>query len=402
MLLSRKARRLQQSAHTATASSMLKTKPKYGNLIAAIATVGACDISFGLTLQLIPLIQHELGTPAWLIGLAAAMGPLGILLAGPLLPSVIKHSGAKPVAYAAIAILLIGLFGFALTTNLAFWFPLRFALGVAAGALFTVSETWILGSTTDANRGRIMGLYTTVLSITFAVGPLLLPFTGIYGWFPWVIGMVCVALGALPLVFVKVNSHLGERSHSFFGVFKRAPLLFATIGCATFFDNVFISFFSIFATTKGVELSTASTMLGFGVIGCALFFFPMGWLGDHWSRSKVIMCNSAITITCCLLLGPFINSWIAWPLIVLLASTAFGVYVVALAATGDVFKGADIIASSSATAAMWGIGGLIGPPVAGAAIDAFGVDAMPYTLAVMYAALLISLIFNGGKLARMV
>lgn len=379
---------------------MSTAKPHYGNLIAAIATVGACDISFGLTLQLIPLLQHELGTPAWLIGLAAAMGPLGILLAGPMLPAMIKHSGAKPVAYAAIAIILAGLLGFAFTTHLAFWFPLRFALGVAAGALFTVSETWIFGFTNDANRGRIMGLYTTVLSITFAVGPLLLPFTGIHGWLPWVIGMICVALGALPLTLVNVDSHVGERSHGFFSVFKRAPLLFAAIACATFFDNVFISFFTIFATSKGVALPTASTMLGFGVIGCALFFYPMGWLGDHWSRSKVVMCNAAITVTSCFLLLAFINTWVAWPLTILLTSTAFGVYVVSLATTGDVFKGADIVASSSAIAAMWGVGGLAGPPIAGAAIDAFGINAMLYTLAAIYTVLFIGLIANGGKLVQ--
>ena len=86
----------------------------------------------------------------------------------------------------------------------------------------------------------------------------------------------------------------------------------------------------------------------------------------------------------------------------MLTSTAFGVYVVSLATTGDVFKGADIIASSSAIAAMWGVGGLIGPPLAGAAIDVFGMDAMLYTLAIIYVALLLGLFANGGKLVKSV
>ncbi len=379
---------------------MTAIKPLYGNLVAAIATVGACDIALGLTLQLIPLIQHEKGTPAWLIGLAAGMGPLGILLAGPLLPHIIKKAGARMVAYAAIACILIGLLGFASTSWLPFWFPLRFALGVAAGALFTVSEMWIFGFTDDNNRGRIMGLYTSVLSVTFAVGPLIIPFTGINGWLPWIIGMVCVALGSLPLTFSTVTSQSGERAHSFFGVFRRAPLLFAAICAATFFDSVFISFFTIFAIAKGVPLATASTMLGFGVIGCTVMFYPMGWLGDHWSRDKVVLCNAAITIVSSLALVVFINTWAAWPLILLLVGTAFGVYVVALATMGDVFKGADIISGSAAVAAMWGVGGLVGPPLAGAAIDAFGINAMPYTLTLLYTVLLIALLANGGKIVQ--
>ncbi len=378
---------------------MSAAKPNYGNLIAAIATVATCDMALGLTLQLIPLIQHAKGTPAWLIGLAAAMGPLGILLAGPILPQQINRIGAKPVAYAAIGIILISLLGFAATSWLPFWFPLRFAMGVATGALFTVSETWILSFTNDKNRGRIMGLYVSALSMSFALGPLIIPFTGIDGWKPWIIAMVCIFFGTLPLAAVNVTSHIGERAHSFFGVFKRAPYLYGAICAATFFDSVFISFFTIFATAKGVALATASTMLGFAVIGCALLFYPMGWLGDHWSREKVVICNSVITIICCCLLASFITSWLAWPLVLLLFASAAGVYVVSLAAMGDIFKGADLVSGSAGVAAMWGVGGLVGPPLAGAAIDTFGINAMPYSLAVLYSALLIALLVNGGKLA---
>ena len=66
---------------------------------------------------------------------------------------------------------------------------------------------------------------------------------------------------------------------------------------------------------------------------------------------------------------------------------------------GDIFKGPDVVSGSAAVATMWGVGGLIGPPVAGLAIDAFGINALPYTLAILYAALLIALQFNGGKIA---
>lgn len=379
---------------------MSTAKPLYGNLIAAIATVCACDMALGLSLQLIPLLQHERGTPAWLIGVATAMGPLGIMTAGPMMPEIIKKFGAKKVAYVAIACIIISLIGFAATPLLLVWFPMRFLMGAAVATLFTVSETWIIGFTNDQNRGRIMGFYISALSMSFALGPLVIPFTGIEGWKPWLIGIVCIAAGSLPLAFVNVTSHVGERAHSFFGVFRRAPLLFAAICVATFFDSVFISFFTIFATAKGVILATASTMLGFGIIGSAFLFYLIGWLGDHWSREKVVMCNAAITVVSSLLLANFISTPWAWPIVLILFAAAAGVYVVCLAAMGDIFQGADLISGSAAVAAMWGVGGLIGPPLAGAAIDAFGTDAMPYTLTIIYGALLITLLANGGKLVK--
>ena len=63
--------------------------PRYGNLVAAIATIACCDIAMGLTLQLLPLLMERGGHPAWMIGANTAMGPIGILMAGPFLPRVI-------------------------------------------------------------------------------------------------------------------------------------------------------------------------------------------------------------------------------------------------------------------------------------------------------------------------
>ena len=70
-----------------------------GTLIAALATVGVCDIAFGLTLQLQPLLMEARGIPAWLIGLNTASGACGILLAGPFLPRIIARLGGKRVAF---------------------------------------------------------------------------------------------------------------------------------------------------------------------------------------------------------------------------------------------------------------------------------------------------------------
>jgi fucose permease len=67
---------------------------------------------------------------------------------------------------------------------------------------------------------------------------------------------------------------------------------------------------------------------------------------------------------------------------------------------GDTFKGPDFVAGSAAFAAMWGVGGLVGPPIAGVAIDTFGINAMPVTLASFYVILLIGLIRNRGHLVR--
>lgn len=372
-----------------------------GNLIAAMAAVCCCDIALGLTLQLLPLLMEKQGIPAWAIGLNAAMGPIGILLAGPFLPRLLGNVGTRRAAYFIIATMIILLLAIAMSPFW-LWFPLRFLFGMATGALFTISEAWVLTFASDNNRGRVMGLYTSVLAITFSVGPLIVPWTGISGWLPWIIGIVCICLGTLPLAFVKVEGDEFRQTESggFFAFIRKAPLLLFAVCAVTLFDNVFISFFTIFGLRHGVELDVASRILGFGIIGNVLMFYPMGWLADHWSRRGVVVVTASLTVVLALSLIAFINHWLIWPIVILLSANAFGVYVVALATMGDSFKGPDVMAGSAAFAAMWGIGGLLGPPIAGVAIDAFGINAMPVTLASFYVILLVGLAVTGGNLVR--
>ncbi len=383
-------------------SAPAATPRRYGNLVAAIATVASCDMAMGLTLQLLPLLMEQRGIPAWIMGANAAMGPLGILVAGPFLPRLISRFGSKQVVIAVIVLMIAALLALKLAPSIWLWFPIRFVFGISAGTLFTVSEAWVLTFAGDGNRGRIMGLYVSVLAITFSVGPLILPFTGINGWTPWLIGIACVAASALPLAFVKVSDDVfrQENSGGFFRFIARAPLLLFAVGAATLFDSVFISFFTIFGLRHGLELAVASRILGAGIIGNTLLFYPMGLLADRWSRIGVVAATAALTIVLSLSLIPLINSWAIWPLTILLSTCAFGVYVVALATMGDNFKGPDLISGSAAFAAMWGIGGLFGPPIAGIAIDAFGINAMPVILALFYALLLAGIAWTGGRLVR--
>jgi MFS family permease len=379
---------------------MLSRISPYGNMVAAIATVVSCDIAFGLTYQLLPLILHAQGVPAWLIGVNAAMGPLGLLMAGPFLPNMIHKFGAKRLVYTAILTIILVLFGFALRLPFFLWFPLRFCLGIAIGMLFTVSEVWIINASTENNRGLVMGLYTSALSISFAVGPLIVPYTGINGWLPWGLAMVCVTCSFVPLMVVNVSGDSTEKPHGFIEAFRRAPILYAAIATAAIFDNILISFFTIYGMGRGLSLSNASEILGLAIVSGSLMFFLLGMLGDRFGRNRVVVICVGLTILNAALLTVLITTPFALAHTILLITAAFGIYVLSLAIVGDVFKGPDVVAGSAGVAAMWGFGGLIGPPAAGAAIDAFGFNAMPVTIMVLYAILFAALMLNGGKLVR--
>jgi MFS family permease len=383
-------------------SASLPFAQRYGTIVAAIATVGCCDIAMGLTLQLLPLLMEARGVPAWIMGLNAAMAPLGIMLGGPLLPRIVSRFGSKRVVYASIVMIIAMLAAFKFLPDIGAWFAIRFIFGISAGTLFTVSEAWILSGADDGNRGRVTGLYTSILAITFSIGPLILPLTGLEGWMPWLIGMACVAMSAIPLTLLHVSEAAFQHKEGsgFLAFVRRAPMLLFAVGTLTFFDAVMLSFFPIFGLRSGLTVAQVTLILGVAIIGNALMQIPIGLLADKWSKLGVITLSAIITPLLALAMIWTINSWLIWPVMLIIGTAAFAIYTIGLTILGDNFTGPDLIAGSAAFAAMWGIGGLLGPPIAGAATDAFGVDAIPLTVCLIYVLLLVGLAFTGGRLVR--
>lgn len=372
------------------------------NLIASIATIAVCDIAFGLTFPLLAILLEQRSVPAWIIGLNAAMGPLGIIVAGPLIAGAVKRFGARRLAHATIIGIAALLIAFKIFPSLIAWFVLRFAFGVIAGTLYTLSEAWIVHFSAGPRRGRIIGIYTSVASITFSAGPLIIPYVDVDGWVPWIIGAAMILVAGIPLFFLEVEDEFGsgESEGGFVRFIGRAPLLLFAVCTLTMFDAIMLSFFIIYGLRNGLDVKSASWALGMLIAGNAVLQYPIGILSDRWSRTAIMWLAGGICVAMAALLpltvaGPFL-----WPVAFVMGTAAYAIYTASLAVLGDQFKGAELLSGSAAFAAMWGVGGIIGPPLAGAALDAFGVNALPACIVAIYGSLLALLGASGGRLVR--
>ena len=63
---------------------------------------------------------------------------------------------------------------------------------------------------------------------------------------------------------------------------------------------------------------------------------------------------------------------------------SFAIYPVGLALLGQRFRGGDIARANTAFSLIYILGGLVGRPLTGAAMDAFGDPGLGWTLAVFY------------------
>jgi len=375
------------------------------NVIGAIALVFSADVAFGLTYPLLNLLLEARGVDERLIGLNAAMSPLGVIVMGLVLPRLVAKRSSAPIAWIAMVVLAGSIMAMGLFTGLTSWFFIRFVLGAAAGTLYALSEAWLMHFTADENRGRTTAIYTTVAAAGFGFGTAILPFAGTDGMLPFVVGSGFILLGSVPLLLIRLDGtefrsdeHSGKTGMVVFAV--AAPLLLLGVLTMTLFDSVMLSFFPIYAVRVSLDLSSAAWLLGAAVAGAALFQLPIGWLADRWSRRGVVWIATLGTFSLALAMPIVIKTWLAWPLAVALGSCAYALYSLALVALGDQFKGPMLVAGSAAVAAMWGVGGIIGPPVTGWVFKVAGHESLPYVLAAPYILFALCLIVSGGHLVR--
>jgi Arabinose efflux permease len=355
-----------------------------------IATVTVFAVAQGLTYPLLSFILERKGTAPGLIGLSAAMTPLGFVLSAPFIPALARRVGGARLTLVCAVLAAATLAAIAATQDVWAWMPLRFLLGCVANPLYVVSETWLIAIAPAERRGRIMGLYSAVVSGGFAIGPLTLGLVGTEGWAPFLIGMAAFLLcGAIVLAVTRrlpSTAHEGEAT-SVASFFALAPILLFAVFTGAAFEQTLLSMIAVYGTALGsVETRIAALITTF-IAGNAVLQVPLGRLAERIGATRGLFACALASLAGCLLLSPAFDTILIWPLVFVWGGVSFGIYTMALIELGERFTGAALIAGNAAFALAWGIGGMSGSPVTGFVMQAIGHQGLPLTLGVLCAVL---------------
>ena len=372
--------------------------PDIRNLIAACSAISVFGLAFGMTYPLLSLILEQRGVSTEMIGINSAMMPVGILLFSPVIPVASKRFGARNVAIVAAVLTSVFILAYKVFDTLEAWFIIRLLQGMSISTLFILSEAWIVGFAGSEHRGKIVAIYASVLSASFGAGPAIVAWIGIDGWAPFVIGAFVILLGVIPLSLVREEStEAPEETHSsgLFQFLSKAPMLLAAVGAFAIFDAATLSLLPVYGIQTGLNLATAAAALSVLIIGNIVFQFPLGWLADRVSH-RLVLAGCAFVTVVMLLVLPFVmaSNWM-WLVLVVIGSTGYGVYTVALTSLGDRFSGQELINGSAAFAVVWGIGALFGSVAGGWAMSGFGPHGLPLSIAAVYLLLVMGLGIRG-------
>ena len=349
----------------------------------------------GLVWPLLSLLLARGAADGALIGFNSAAQTLASVVIAPFAPWMLARWGMKRTIAACILAIVAALFLLKIFEDPRAWLAIRFVLGGGVVVLFIGTQTWVNQLAPDHARGKIIGLFGFIWAAAYALGPLTLRVTGIEGWLPFGIAIGLVGLAGLPLLFVSDivfdMSLAGGKRNLLAALLSFASPAFVAAMALGCFDSINVSFLPLYGLRNGLNQAQAVSLLFVLEIGVLASQLPAGWASDRVNRNRLLMGLTALALFASLLLPYGVERQaLLWPLLFLLGAAAGGVWTVSLVLVGQLFQNADLSSASASRSVLYGIGSVIGPPMAGYAFDHWGRLSLPIVLSTVCAALLLS------------
>ena len=342
------------------------------SLVAVMASIGVVGVTFGITTPLLSILMDGMGASRTLIGLNASMPAIAAILLAPVLPRFVARLGPRLFMTLSLAGVLATLLALPLWPSIPAWFLIRFLLGAAATGLFLVSEIWINQLAREGTRGRVIALYSTVLSLGLVIGALILPLTGVAGWPPFVAAVTMTALAGVPLLFAGRDTP-AMTTHGTGAVLRYLRQAPDAIGAAFLMGVLYFGIFSLlplYGLSLGFDTAASARMVavaGTGLVVCPLL---VGWLADRMDRQRLLQGIVLVMLMCALALPwAMLSTWSRALLLFLISGGLIGLYTLGLTLLGQRYRGGRLAAANGAFVLMFGVGEMLGPPYMGAVMD---------------------------------
>lgn len=331
-----------------------------------------------------------------LTGLVMAGYFLGFFIGSIIVPKMMARVGHVRVFGALTALASLTILIYPLFIDPYVWTAMRVLTGVAYAGLYIVVESWLNERATNDTRGQMLAIYLVVSSLGVAGGQLLLNLYDPANFELFTVVSVLISLAAVPVLVSAARAPDFEAPESLgpLRLYKVSPL--GTIGMVLvgMTAGILIGMgpaygFKMYGTEFASLFMTAIFVGGF------LFTWPIGKLSDIFDRRTVIVC----VVAACVGVGVFglffqdpaaLNQLQSYQRfydiggnlwndanILLLVGLVFGgmalpLYSLCIAHTNDHLTSKQMVAASSTLIMANGLGAMVGPSIAGLAMDLLG------------------------------
>jgi MFS family permease len=342
-------------------------------LIAVIASVGVVALIYSLVGPLLSMNLERRGVSSVLNGALAAMPAIAVLLCGAFVPRVVRAFGAVTSICIGTALAVTMLVLFPLLTPLPVWFGLRFVMGFSIGLIWIVSETWVNALAPEHARGRVIGIYVTVLSAGSACGPLLVGALGSEGLLPFLAAAAILTFALLPVPVAAAGGNVPSFHHRaavpLLRTARKAPIVMAASVIHGGTTVIGMTLLPIYGMRSGLPEAQAVWLVTAMVLGGMAAQVPVGALLDRFNAGRVMMFSGTVQAVCAIALPFAIHAGAAvWVLLLLWGGFGNSIYTTALTMLGRAYSKDELPSANTVFTMFWELGAIVGPLAGGVAM----------------------------------
>ena len=357
-------------------------------LIVVIASMAGMAMFYGYTGPLLSIVLEDIGVSGTLIGLSAAFQMVGVFVALPFLPMLMRKFGPARVMMCGSAGALAAILLMAVFVNVWAWFPLRLMMGAAQSMMWTTGETWINHVSDDRSRGRTVSFFMSAIAAGFATGPFLQAEVGSFGMLPFFVGGGIIAVIALPLLAgMSDRIDAGGRPSLRLTQFLRlAPVPMLSNLFFAMIASSLMGLLAVYGLRLAMEEAPAGRMIGWMGWGGVIMPLLISFLADRMNRTLLLAWFVGLGAVATAALPWVVDmGWFLAPAyLMLFGGLRAGHYGLAIMLLGERFTGANLPTATAVFGFMFGVGSVLGPALSGVAIDLWNPHGLPLVIALFY------------------
>lgn len=350
------------------------------SVAALLASIVILQLGNSMLAPTIVLNANQAGSSLSSIGLIPTVYGLGFVAGcfwARKLMKTVGHIRSFSAAGASLASLTLLMY---LIPNTIALIILRGLMGITIAIIMTCVDSWVGHVTPTPFRGRVMGFYSMITKLAYVGAPALLSYSllisenaVIYAVLLFIVSLIPVCLTKLP------QPPIGPTvDTSFISLFKEVPSTFIAVFVLGFTNPAVLNLLPIFGVEIGLPTSQALLLLTAVHIGGLIMQWPIGYLSDIFGRRN-ILCGGffiAATAAFCMTTTFAEATLYAFLISFVWGGAALSLYSIALSHAIDRVDRDQTVGVCATVLAVWSIGSIFGPGIAGLVMDQINVKAL--------------------------
>jgi len=277
------------------------------------------------------------------------------------------------------------------------WIALRALSGFCFAGAAMIVESWLSERAEPQTRGRVFGIYTMVNLVASTAGQLTLTMGDTSGYLFFVLAAIFYALALIPTAISSTASPqpLVSVRIDLRALWKNSPVAVF----AVFMVGVANSSFGTLAAVYGGQIGLAVAAIAFfnalPILLGAVAQIPVGTLSDRVDRRKVLIGIAVLALAAdaaFIVVQPESRD-LNLVFVAIFGAAIYSMYPVIIAHANDNADGNFIIISGGLLM-VFGIGSIVGPIAAGAAMSTVGPTGLFMTMAAAHVLIILQAIYR--------